>query len=124
MPTARSLLGERGEGMARAYLKSKGYELVTNNFRCPQGEVDIIAKDGPCLVFVEVRTRRRVSWYGTPQESISKSKRQKLIATAETYLQSIPSAPEDWRIDVIAIRLDKKGSVWPVDHIENAIQLS
>ncbi len=74
MPTARSRVGDRGEGIARAYLKSKGYELVTTNFHCRWGEVDIIARDGQYLVFVEVRTRRRPGWYGEPEESISNRK--------------------------------------------------
>ena len=101
MPTARSRVGDRGEGIARAYLKSKGYELVTTNFHCRWGEVDIIARDGQYLVFVEVRTRRRPGWYGEPEESISNRKRERLIATAETYLQTCSAPPEDWRIDLI-----------------------
>ena len=94
-------MGDRGEGIARAYLKSKGYELVTTNFHCRWGEVDIIARDGQYLVFVEVRTRRRPGWYGEPEESISNRKRERLIATAETYLQTCSAPPEDWRIDLI-----------------------
>ena len=105
MSTASSRVGARAEGLARAYLKSKGYEIVTTNFRCRWGEVDIIARDGTCLVFVEVRARRSPSWYGTPEESISRRKREKLVATAEVYLQSYPTPLEDWRIDLIGLRL-------------------
>ena len=64
--------------------------------------------------------------HGSPEESISRRKRERLIATAETYLQSLQSlettAP-DWRIDFIGIRLDSRGVIQPVEHIENAIQL-
>ena len=129
MPTDKSQLGTRGEGIARAYLKSRGYEILDTNYRCPRGEVDIIAREGCCLVFVEVRTRRGQGFMGSPEESISRRKRERLIATAETYLQSLQSlqslettAP-DWRIDFIGIRLDSRGVIQPVEHIENAIQL-
>ncbi len=124
MSTARSRLGARGERAARAYLEGRGYEIVATNFRCPRGEVDIIARDGVCLVFVEVRTRRSPGQYGAPEESLSKGKRDRLVATAETYIQSSPSLPEQWRIDLVAVRLDSRGAIGQVEHIENAIQLS
>ena len=123
MSTARSRLGARGEGVAREYLKASGYEIEANNFRCPLGEVDIIAWDRACLVFVEVRTRRDTE-YGTPEESLTKQKQHKLIATAETYIQSRSTPPEEWRIDLIGVRLSSRGAIERVEHIENAIQLS
>ncbi len=94
MPTARSRLGSRGEALAKAYLKSKGYHIIESNFRCPQGEMDIVARDGAYLVFVEVRTRRDGGWYGSPEESISRRKRARLVAIAETYIQSCESPPD------------------------------
>ena len=123
MPTARSRLGTRGEGIAQEHLKAKGYGIVATNFRCPWGEVDIIARDGACLVFVEVRTRHGGGSYGTAEESLSKQKQDKLVATAETYLQSCLAAPKEWRIDLIAIRLDRHGTIEKVDHMKNAIEL-
>ena len=70
MPTARSRLGALGEGVAGEYLEAKGYEIVATNYRCQWGEVDIIARDGDCLAFVEVRTRRSQE-FGAPEESLS-----------------------------------------------------
>ncbi len=122
MPTARSQLGARGEGAARAYLKSRGYEIVATNFRCRWGEMDIIARDRDCMAFIEVRTRRSYT-FGAPQESITHRKQEKLIATAETYLQSCPDPPEAWRIDLIAVHVDRKGAIGPVEHMLNAVQL-
>ena len=122
MPSAKSELGTRGEGLARAFLKAKGYRVVTMNYRCRYGEVDIIARDGPCLVFVEVRTRRSRGGFGTPQESISRRKKERLIATAETYIQNSEDPPEDWRIDVVAVNIDSRGIVRPVEHLENAVE--
>ena len=124
MSTARIRTGARGEGIAREYLKSKGYDFVASNFRCPLGEIDIIAREGERLVFVEVRTRRSPGWYGSPEESISKRKRDKLVATAETYIQSYDTPPEDWRIDLISVRVDSRGAIMLVEHMENAIELS
>ena len=124
MPSARSELGARGEGLARAFLKAKGYRVLATNYRCRFGEVDIIARDGLCLVFVEVRTRRTRGRFGTPQESISRRKKGRLIATAETYMQDSDETSEDWRIDVVAVNIDSRGIVRPVEHLENAVERS
>jgi putative endonuclease len=124
MPTARSRLGARGERIAREYLEARGYETVATNFRCPLGETDIIARDGACLVFVEVRTRRSPESYGAPEESLSRAKRNRLVATAETYIQNCETPPEEWRIDLVAVHLDISGAIKRVEHIENALQLS
>ena len=115
MSTPRARTGARGEKFAGEYLTSRGYEIVETNFRCPWGEVDIVALDGNCLVFIEVRTRRRDSSYGAPEESLSKRKREKLVAAAETYVQSHPTQPTDWRIDLVAIHLDARAQCkkWP-----------
>ena len=61
--------------------------------------------------------------FGAPQESITHRKQEKLIATAETYLQTCPDPPEEWRIDLIAVRVDRKGAVGPVEHMLNAVEL-
>ena len=121
MPSARGRLGARGEEIARQHLVSKGYEVLATNFRSQWGEVDIVARDGGCLVFVEVRTRRSVDKFGTPQESITAQKRERLVATAETYLQALPAPPEDWRIDLISVRLDRPVEAGQVEHIQDAI---
>ena len=121
--TARSRMGARGETIAREYLEAKGYEILTTNFRCPWGEVDIVARSGSCLVFVEVRARRSSEQFGTPEESLSKKKRDRLVATAQTYLQTCAAPSEDWRIDLIAVRMDNRGAAGRVSHIEHAVEL-
>ncbi len=122
MPNARGQLGARGERIAREHLESKGYLILDTNFRCPWGEIDIVAQDEEFLVFVEVRTRKSLE-YGAPEESLSRRKRGRLIATAETYMQSHPKLREQWRIDLIAVRVDSRGAVSRVYHIENAVQM-
>ncbi len=122
MPTPRARLGARGERIASTYLEAKRYRIVGTNYRCPWGEVDIIAQHDQCMVFVEVRTRRSIE-YGTPEESLTRRKQDKLVATAETYLQDLTTAPDSWQIDMVAIRLSSAGTNPQIEHIENVVQL-
>ena len=106
MSTARIRLGRLGERMARQHLERAGYSIIAANYRCPWGEIDLIAQDGAELVFVEVRTRRSQD-YGAPPESITAAKREHLRATALDYLQkhrpAAGAAEIPWRIDLISI---------------------
>ena len=124
MPTPRTRLGTRGEQVVRQNLQAKGYEILATNFRCQWGEVDVVARDGACLVFVEVRTSRSSNKYGTPEESLSKKKRDRLVATAETFIQErCENPPEGWRIDLVTVRLDRPTDTSRLNHIQNAIEL-
>ena len=80
-----------------------------------------MAQQDDTLVFVEVRTKRHLS-YGIPQESLTKGKVARLIATAETYLQEHELGGANWRIDLIAVLLAPNGAVAEVQHIPNAIE--
>jgi len=119
MPSVRQRLGRYGETLAARYLESKGFSLCARNWRCPAGEIDLIARDGDCLVFVEVRTRRKQD-FGTPEESITAAKQAHLIAVAQTYVQE-QGWDGDWRIDVVAIELERDGRVRRLAHLENAV---
>ncbi len=112
-------LGRRGEELAARQLQEKGFKIVSRNWRCETGELDLVALDGACLVLVEVRTRRGRS-LGTPEESITPAKQMRLIDLSEAYVQE-SEWPGDWRIDVVAIEMDRRGRVLRVDHYENAI---
>jgi putative endonuclease len=120
-PLSRREVGARGEELAADYLKRNGYAIVQTNFRCRRGEIDIIARQGECLVFVEVRTRKGAG-FGTPEESVTASKRDKLVTLANIYLQSLDCMPSSWRIDVIAVELGRDGKIARFEHIENAIE--
>ena len=120
MTKARQSLGRRGEQLAADKLSSLGFEIVARNFRCPAGEIDLIAKQGEVWIFVEVRTRRG-SKFGTPEESITPRKRAHLIAAAQTYLQSQSLPDADWRIDLVAVEFTPSGKLVRVDVIENAV---
>lgn len=120
MPTKRKEIGAIGEKLAADYLKKRGYKIIQRNFRCREGEIDIIAQKGECLVFVEVRTKRNIA-FGTPEESVTLAKREKLISLANTYLQSYDNPPLSWRIDVVAVELGPNNKVSRLEHIENAV---
>ena len=118
-PTRREV-GVTGERLAVDYLSGLGYEILQRNFRCRQGEIDIIARQAECLVFVEVRTKRGRE-FGAPEESVTSSKKEKLIALAAAYLQTLASPPLSWRIDVVAVELAPDGGILRLEHIENAV---
>ncbi|MFQ6016172.1 MAG: YraN family protein [Anaerolineae bacterium] len=113
-------LGTRGEKMAAAYLRQQGYVIREMNYRCAVGELDIVAQDGGCLAFVEVRTRRGRQ-YGTPEESVTAAKQAKLIEVAQTYLQERGLGETDWRIDVVAVELSSRGELLRVNLIKSAV---
>jgi putative endonuclease len=120
MVNARHSLGKRGEQYAAQYLTDRGYAIRTRNWRCPVGEIDLVAEKEGKLIFVEVRTRRG-DRLGTPEESITPTKRARLIAAAQTYLDEQGQADRDWRIDVVAIEIGSHGEVKRCTLIENAI---
>ncbi len=95
--------GRSGEDAAVEFLIGKGMKIVDRNFRCPVGEIDIIAMDAASVVFVEVRGRGG-SRFGGPEESIGASKRRKIVQTAQWYLKKRGLVDSPARIDVVAIR--------------------
>lgn len=120
MSGARQGLGRRGEQLAAERLAALGYEIVERNFRCPAGEIDLVARWQDTWVFVEVRTRRGTR-YGTPEESLTPRKRAHMIASAQHYLQARGLEDVPWRIDAVAVALSTGGELLRVDVIENAV---
>jgi putative endonuclease len=116
----RKEVGATGERLAVDFLRGLGYAIMQTNYRCRQGEIDIIARQGECLVFVEVRSKRGRG-FGTPEESVTPSKKAKLIMLAEAYVQTLDSPPLSWRIDVVAVELTPHGGISRLEHIENAV---
>ena len=116
----RRELGALGEKAAGDYLRKRGFRIRETNFRCPIGEIDIVAEKGDYMVFVEVRTRSS-SDFGTPEESITAAKKEKLVSLAFTYLQTHDDLPPLYRIDVVAVEASKDGNISRVELIENAI---
>lgn len=100
-----SLTGPQAESLACAHLEHAGLRLVTRNYRCPRGEIDLIMDDHGTLVFVEVRYRR-VTTFGQPAETVDRRKRTRLQATAEHYLLA-QRTDRACRFDVVAIHGDR-----------------
>lgn len=117
----RKTLGARGEEIAVAYLKKQKYRIIETNFRCRCGEVDIIARDGKTLVFVEVKTRRTAS-YGLPQLAVTPFKQRQISKAALTYLSKNRLMEETARFDVVSVFLLDTSPT--VDHIKNAFDLA
>lgn len=116
----RKALGALGEERAREFLKKRGHRILEANFRCREGEIDIISRDRDCLVFVEVRTRSS-SDFGTPEESVTPAKKKKLVAVALSYLQTHRNLPSLWRFDVVACEIGWDGQTTRIEVIQNAI---
>lgn len=109
-----------GEDEACRYLQSKGFSVLERNYHSRFGEIDIIADDCGCLVFVEVKTRKSKS-YGYACEYVTESKMKKIILTAEAYLGNVEYPPV--RFDVVEIyyfEADNCLRLKSINHIENA----
>jgi putative endonuclease len=125
MVNTRRALGQQGEEWGAAYLVKLGYDIVARNWRTRSGELDIVARDGDWLVFVEVRARRigrtaAAPLLGRPEESVTPRKQLQLVAMADAYLFEMPwSGP--WRIDVIALEIRPDGSVARLNHLRDAV---
>jgi putative endonuclease len=102
--TSRQRIGRRGEQLAAAFLNSAGYRIERRNVRYPVGEIDLVARDGPVLCFVEVRSASSGQW-GGPLASITEPKRRRLIRAARWYLAGKPP-PAEIRFDVLGITWD------------------
>lgn len=112
-------IGADAETMAITYLEEKGLVLLTRNYHCRRGEIDLIMRDGNFLVFVEVRYRKN-NLFGSAAESVTRPKQQRLLTTASYYLQNEKcNADTACRFDVISI----SGQHNPhIDWIKDAFQ--
>lgn len=119
MSRRRQHLGKTGEELAVQHLLNLGYTIVERNVRFRQGEIDIVARDGRHVVFVEVRTRRSHEW-GSALESVGPQKQRKLLQLARLYLATrhLDDAPA--RIDVIGITWTGDGPA-RIEHVPNAL---
>ena len=120
MEDTRKALGVKGEDLAVQYLKKKGFKVIERNYHCPWGEIDLIAREGDTLVFVEIKSRIS-SAFGLPQDAVDRFKQRKMIEVARTYLaehhlsEEIPA-----RFDVVAIHLTPAGP--QIELIKDAFQ--
>ncbi|HZW36313.1 MAG TPA: YraN family protein [Candidatus Deferrimicrobiaceae bacterium] len=102
-PVSTRDAGDEAERAACAFLESRGVRVVERNFRARGGEIDIVAREGEILVFVEVRFRNEEG-FGAPEETVGLPKRRRIVSAAREYLSRIP--PSSWteaRFDVVAV---------------------
>lgn len=116
--TYQKQVGDKGEQIAADFLCRKGYQLLERNFISRYGEIDLVALENDCVVFVEVKTRTTQS-FGLPEASITPAKLERIQNAGLMWLQAHPESPEDWRIDVVAIILDGKQQIQDIEHFVN-----
>ena len=121
MTTQRIQLGQVGEKAAVAFLERHGFNVLKRNFRNKLGEIDIIAKDGDTICFIEVKTRKTDA-FGSPFESVTKAKQRKIIHVALSYLKSHGRCEMNVRFDVVSVILGDEEEGPRVEIIKNAFE--
>lgn len=101
---SRKEIGDYGEELAEKYLINKGYEILARKYYSRYGEIDIICKKEKKLIFFEVKTRTNEA-FGNPEDSIDRKKIECMISTAYCYIEENIQEEVDWRIDLLAIKL-------------------
>ncbi|MCS7265535.1 MAG: YraN family protein [Armatimonadetes bacterium] len=111
--------GKLAEREAAFYLRRRGYQIITQNLKLKQGEIDLVALKGNLVIFVEVKARSSEE-FGTPIESLLPKQQQRIRRAAEAFLAKRGWSERDRRFDLIAIDLDERGYVKQIEHIPNA----
>jgi len=111
-------LGRAGEDVASEYLRQNKYRIIERGFRFLRGEIDLIAWDGPTLVFIEVKTRH-MSSFSYPEESVNTVKRNQIRRIARGYLLRNTLENVECRFDVLTLTIEYSGS-WAINHIKDA----
>ena len=126
MPTTdtRRTTGIKGEDEAARFLARSGYAILDRNVRTRAGEIDLVAKEGKTLVFVEVKTRRDLVEGDPPQAGVNTRKQNRLGKLAHGYLKLKRIRQTPCRFDVVSVILNEEGGVKAIRHIPNAFSVS
>jgi putative endonuclease len=126
VPTdTRRATGIAGEEVAAQFLTRSGYAILDKNVRTRAGEIDLVAREGKTIVFVEVKTRRDVAEpEAPPQASVHTRKQNRLGRLAQGYLKSKRIRQASCRFDVVSVILNEEGGVKAIRHIPNAFSVS
>ena len=114
--------GNLGERAAKQHLTQSGLKFLVANYRSKRGEVDLVFRDGDCLVFVEVKTRSREDWT-RPAAAVDRRKRQLLSRAALDYLRLLKNPQIKFRFDIVEVLL-QEGAVREIRHLPNTFTLS
>lgn len=117
----RISLGKRGEKLAEEFLRKKGYKIVERNFKCPFGEIDLIAWDGDTLAFIEVKTRSDES-FGPPEMSVDLRKQRQLSKVSLAYMEKKKFKDLPARFDVVSVIVSSERNETTL--IKNAFDLA
>lgn len=121
-PLPQHLLhGVLGEREAKKHLKRLGMKFLTANFRTDRGEIDLVMRDGDCLVFVEVKTRSSEDWE-RPAAAVDKERRQRLTRAGLDYLRLLRNPPVKVRFDIVEVLL-RNGEVGEIRHLPNSFAM-
>jgi len=122
MTRERQALGKWGEELAYRAIKRLGYKKIVRNYRCPLGEVDLIAKDGETLVFIEIKTRKgRGLAYA--KEAVNERKKRQLSKVALFYMKTLDVCDRPARFDVVAVSLENDSQP-TIELIKDAFQVA
>jgi len=122
MTNHNQIIGKWGEKIALEYLRQNGYEVLETNHRTPFGEIDIVAREGGMIVFIEVKTRTSTVM-GNPEGSVTPMKQQHLINSALHYISDLCEPNPDWRVDVVAIIGNPRTGCQDLQVFVNAVQI-
>ena len=114
--------GQLGERAAKRHLRRLGLKFLTANFRSDRGEVDLVFRDGDCLVFVEVKTRSSEEW-ARPAAAVDRERRGRLTRAGLDYLRRLRNPPVKVRFDIVEVLL-AEGVVREIRHLPNTFSLS
>ncbi len=112
---AKDAVGAYGERVAERFLVQAGFVVLERNWRCPLGEIDIVARDGDCLVVCEVKTRSSVA-FGHPLEAVTSRKAARLRRLALAWVEARGVRPKEIRVDLVAVLRSPQGAA-TVDHL-------
>ncbi len=112
-------LGKKGEEIALGFFRKKGYRIVERNYRTPFGEIDLIARDGEVLVFIEVKTRADIA-FGRPFEAVDRRKREKMRKVSLSFMKKFRTEVPA-RFDVLSIDIENGRET--IEHIKDAFEV-
>ncbi len=113
--------GRLGERAARRHLRRLGLKFLTANFRTVRGEIDLVCRDGDCLVFVEVKTRSSEEW-GRPARAVDRERRQRMTRCALDYLRRLRNPAVKIRFDIVEVLL-RDGAVGEIRHLPDSFAM-
>ena len=120
MSKTRINLGAQGEDLATDYLKTKAFKILVRNYRQKTGEIDIIARDGECLVFIEVKTRTSLR-FGQPYEAVTPKKQAQINRVALDYITRNKLHNQPMRFDVVSVLIQKNGKT-DINHLPSCFE--